>query len=39
MPRTLRIVLVALLAAAGIAAARKWANEPAPRTRGSWTPL
>jgi hypothetical protein len=39
VPRPLRIALIALLAAAGIAAARRWKPEAAPRARGSWTPL
>jgi hypothetical protein len=39
MSRSLRIALFALLAAAGIAVARRWKTEAAPRMRGSWTPL
>jgi hypothetical protein len=39
MSRSLRIALLALLAAAGIAAARRWKTEAAPGMRGTWTPL
>jgi len=37
--RVARIVLVALLAAAGVAVARAWKTEAAPPMRGTWTPV
>ena len=40
MPSHLRrIVLIAVLTAAGVAVARHWKTETAPKMRGSWTPV
>lgn len=38
-PRLARVALIALLVAAGFAAARRWRTEPAPGMRGTWKPV
>jgi len=37
--RLARIALIAVIAAAGFAAARRWHTEAASRMRGTWKPV